>query len=85
MKELNKKNKINIKIIKYIIDNSDFPKKENGEIDISKEDNITYGCIKQLNSDEFLSYNPFILNNNLSDNEKINQCCNYFKEIRKEY
>ena len=77
MKKLNKKNNINIRIVKYIIDNSDFPKKENGEIDEAKEDSITYDSIKQLNSDGFYSFNPFILYNYLSDNEKIQQFCNF--------
>ena len=81
MKELNKINKININIVKYIIDNSDFPKNKNGEIDKSKEDNITYGYIKQLNSEGFYSLNPFTLYNNLSNDEKINQFCNFFNSL----
>ena len=67
---LSSKIRIRARIIKYIISDSDFPKNENGNIDNSKEDIITYGLIKQLNTDGINSLRPLVLDENDNDYDK---------------
>ena len=62
---------INSRVIKYITEESNFPKNENGEIDESKEDSITYGLIKQLNTDGMESCKPIVIEDNIPDSQKI--------------
>ena len=62
---------INSRVIKYITEESNFPKNENGEIDESKEDFITYGLIKQLNTDGMESCKPIVIEDNIPDFQKI--------------
>ena len=62
---------INSRVIKYITKESNFPKNENGEIDESKEDSITYGLIKQLNTDGMESCKPIVIEDNIPDSQKI--------------
>ena len=70
---LNSKVRIISRLIKYITDKSDFPKKNNGEIDEEKEDIITYGLIKQLNTEGMKDYYPLVLKESDSQNYKINE------------
>ena len=60
--------RIKSRIVKYIINESNFPKKENGEIDENKNDDITYGLIKQIDSEGLYSCKPLVI----YDNEEIN-------------
>ena len=62
---------INSRVIKYITEESNFPKNENGEIDESKEDSITYGLIKQLNTDGMESCKPIVIEDKFPDSQKI--------------
>ena len=62
---------INSRVIKYITEESNFPKNENGEIDESKEESITYGLIKQLNTYRMESYKPIIIEDKFPDSQKI--------------
>jgi hypothetical protein len=62
---------INSRVIKYITEESNFPKNENGEIDESKEESITYGLIKQLNTDGMESCKPIVIEDNIPDSQKI--------------
>ncbi len=62
---------INSRVIKYINEESNFPKNENGEIDESKEDSITYGLIKQLNTDGMESCKPIVIEDKFPDSQKI--------------
>ena len=68
---LNSKVRIISRLIKYITDKSDFPKKNNGEIDEEKEDIITYGLIKQLNTEGMKDYYPLVLKESESQIDKI--------------
>ncbi len=68
---LNSKVRIISRVIKYITDKSDFPKKNNGEIDEEKEDIITYGLIKQLNTEGMKDYYPLVLKESESQIDKI--------------
>ena len=70
---LNSKIRIISRVIKYITNKSDFPKKNNGEIDEEKEDIITYGLIKQLNTEGMKDYYPLVLKESDSQNYKINE------------
>ena len=70
---LNSKVRIFSRVIKYITNKSDFPKKNNGEIDEEKEDIITYGLIKQLNTEGMKDYYPLVLKESDSQNYKINE------------
>ena len=62
---------INSRVIKYITEESNFPKNENGEIDESKEDSITYGLIKQLNTDGMESCKPIVIEDKFPNSQKI--------------
>ena len=62
---------INSRVIKYITEESNFPKNENGEIDESKEDFITYGLIKQLNTDGMESCKPIVIEDKFPNSQKI--------------
>ena len=70
---LNSKIRIISRVIKYITNKSDFPKKNNGEIDEEEEDIITYGLIKQLNTEGMKDYYPLVLKESDSQNYKINE------------
>ena len=70
---LNSKIRIISRVIKYITDKSDFPKKSNGEIDKEKEDIITYGLIKQLNTEGMKDYYPLVLKESESQINKITE------------
>ena len=73
---LNRKVRIISRLIKYVTDESDFPKKINGEIDEEKEDIITYALIKQLNTEGMKDYYPLILKESESEISKINKIVN---------
>ena len=68
---LNRKTRIISRLIKYITDKSDFPKINNSEIDKEKEDIITYGLIKQLNTEGMKDYSPLVLKESESKINKI--------------
>ena len=68
---LNRKTRIISRLIKYITDKSDFPKINNSEIDKEKEDIITYGLIKQLNTEGMKDYYPLVLKESESQIDKI--------------
>ena len=70
---LNSKVRIFSRVIKYITNKSDFPKKNNGEIDEEKEDIITYGLIKQLNTEGMKDCYPLVLKESDSQDYKINE------------
>ena len=70
---------INSRVIKYITEESNFPKNENGEIDESKEDSITYGLIKQLNTDGMESCKPIVIYDNYPNEKKIDILTEMFK------
>jgi hypothetical protein len=61
---------INSRVIKYITEESNFPKNENGEIDESKEESITYGLIKQLNTYRMESHKPINIEDKFPDSPK---------------
>ena len=67
------------RIIKYIIDDSDFPKNENNKIDLSKDDQITYGLIQQLNSEGMNCCQPLVLYENENEDLKINKIVKLFR------
>ncbi len=62
---LNQKIEIISRVIKYINDDSDFARlSRNNKIDESKEDQITYGLIKQLNTGGTDSFRPLVIYEN---------------------
>ena len=80
MSQLSKKIKIISRIIKYNIDKSDFIKNKNNQVDNSKEDYITYGLIHQLNTEGMQSLKTLVLNENDSDEIKINNIVKLFRK-----
>ena len=68
---LNRKVRIISRLIKYITKESDFPKKYNGELDEEKEDIITYGLIKLLNTEGIKDYHPLVLKESEDNIDKI--------------
>ncbi len=80
MSQLSKKIKIISRIIKYNIDKSDFVKNKNNQVDNSKEDYITYGLIHQLNTEGTQSLKTLVLNENDSDEIKINNIVKLFRK-----
>jgi hypothetical protein len=80
MSQLSKKIKIISRIIKYNIDKSDFVKNKNNQVDNSKEDYITYGLIHQLNTEGMQSLKTLVLNENDSDEIKINNIVKLFRK-----
>ena len=68
---LNRKVRIISRLIKYITKESDFPKKNNGELDEEKEDIITYGLIKLLNTEGIKDYHPLVLKESEDNIDKI--------------
>ena len=77
--KMNKKINMISRIIKYIIDDSDFPKNENNKIDLSKDDQITYGLIQQLNSEGMNCCQPLVLYENENEDLKINKIVKLFR------
>ena len=75
---LREKIRIKSRIVKYITNESNFPKKENGQIDESKNDDITYGLIKQIDSEGFYSCEPLVIYENEEVNEKIDKFTQLF-------
>ncbi len=75
---LREKIRIKSRIVKYITNESNFPKKENGQIDESKNDDITYGLIKQIDSEGFYSCEPLVIYENEEDDEKIDKFTQLF-------
>ena len=80
MSQLSKKIKIISRIIKYNIDKSDFIKNKNNQVDNSKEDFITYGLIHQLNTGGMQSCKTLVINENDSDDVKINNIVKLFRK-----
>ena len=80
MSQLSKKIKIISRIIKYNIDKSDFVKNKNNQVDNSKEDYITYSLIHQLNTEGMQSLKTLVLNENDSDEIKINNIVKLFRK-----
>ena len=68
---LNRKVRIISRLIKYITKESDFPKKNNGELDEEKEDIITYGLIKLLNTEGIKDFRPLVLKESEDNIDKI--------------
>ncbi len=68
---LNRKVRIISRLIKYITKESDFPKKNNGELDEENEDVITYGLIKLLNTEGIKDYYPLVLKESEDNIDKI--------------
>ncbi len=77
--KMNKKINMISRIIKYIIDDSDFPKNENNKIDLSKDDQITYGLIQQLNTEGMNCCQPLVLYENENEDLKINKIVKLFR------
>ena len=79
-KMLGLRDKVRIKsrIVKYITNESNFAKLENGEIDENKNDEITYGLIKQIDSEGLYSCKPLIIYENEEVNEKIDKFTKLF-------
>ena len=70
---LNHKIEIVSRVIKYINNDSDFARLSNkNKIDESKEDQITYGLIKQLNSRGTDSFRPLVIYENDPIEKQIN-------------
>ena len=75
---LGQKVKIISRVVKFVNSKSDFPKNRKGIIDESKEDLITYGLIRQLDTLGMTSVKPLVINESDSDYETITKIVENF-------